>query len=559
MPQKAKPASPRYRSARHDDPAVFPPPGESSAWATALKAERRRIGAATVSAVVHTLNEEAALGDALRSLGWVDEVIVIDMRSDDDTVGVATALGAVVVPHERLGFVEGARNFGIEQAQGPWVLVLDADERITENLASELVAITMDDAVDVVALPRVNYLCGRWMRASGWGDEHQIRLFRKGHVTWTDRIHSVPQYHGRYLRLPHRGTNHIVHYNYRDLDAFITRLNRYAGIEAAELLVAGGTTGWDAAVAEARAEFLSRWAPEVDGLQSAALSFGMLLYRLIAHAKAWEQQNWPDLAVPRSGTEALRDLLGSGPVAHGEIIALIKAGRLEDAKAAALRAITTGLDPRLVADLANVALRLGHESDGRTAAEILRLIDTEGTYLIQSDLMPDSSDSEPPEGSLPDARLLQLQLTFLIRRERERHVELDRLLGRVANVESEYQGYRAESDERDARARAHIAALEDELMRAARVRAVAEHELHINVQRNELRVDEVEKQAHELGLLAHERLELIRSLEGHIAEARAAQATTERDYQMVTGSRGWRTLQRLRRLPGARRLSRRPR
>ena len=559
MPHKVRTASPRDSAARHGAPAAFPPPGDGSPWAAALKEERRRIGAASVSAVVHTLNEEAALGDAMRSLVWADEVVVIDMGSDDDTVALATALGARVVPHVPLGYVDSARNFGIQQAQGPWVVVLDADERVTEDLAKELVAITLDDAVDVVAVPRVNYLCGRWMRSSGWGDEYHVRLFRKGHVTWTREIHAPPHHHGRYLRLAHRGSNHIVHYNYRDLEAFISRLNRYTGIEAAQLLATDETRSWGAAVAEARVDFLSRWAPEVDGLQSAVLSFGMLLYRFLSHAKAWEGQNWPDLAVPGTGTEALRDLLGGGSAAHDEIAALVQAGRLDDAESAALQAITTELDPRLVADLASVALRLGHESDARAAAAILHLIDPDSTYLVDSDLPADTENRAAPDAGMPDVRLLQHRLAFLIQRERERNADLDRLHKRIVSVESEYGSYRAESDDRDARARAHIATLEDQVMNSARVRAVAEHELHIDLQRKQQHIEKLEKRAHEHGMLAHERLMIIRDFERKLAEAAVARETLERDYQMVTGSRGWRALQRLRRLPGARLLTRRPR
>ena len=105
------------------------------AWAPALRERRRQMGAPTITGIVHTLNEEHNLPDALRSLGWVDEVLVIDMHSDDGTQAIAERMGARVLLHDRVGYVEPARNFAIDAAEGDWTLILDADERIVPALA----------------------------------------------------------------------------------------------------------------------------------------------------------------------------------------------------------------------------------------------------------------------------------------------------------------------------------------------------------------------------------------------------------------------------------------
>src|SRR3989337_4151360 len=94
---------------------------------------------ARISVVINTLNEEKNLPRAIASIkGLADEIIVVDMQSDDNTKEVAEKLGALVYDHKRTGYVEPARNFAISKASGDWVLVLDADEEVPPKLREKL-------------------------------------------------------------------------------------------------------------------------------------------------------------------------------------------------------------------------------------------------------------------------------------------------------------------------------------------------------------------------------------------------------------------------------------
>ncbi|PYU89881.1 MAG: glycosyltransferase family 2 protein, partial [Acidobacteria bacterium] len=112
-----------------------------------------------ISVVVNTLNEEKNLPYALRSVrSWVDEIVVVDMHSQDRTVEIAREYGAKVYSHEPMGFVEPARAFAVAQAGGDWILILDADEVVPLLLSRRLREIARRDEADVVTLPRLNYL-----------------------------------------------------------------------------------------------------------------------------------------------------------------------------------------------------------------------------------------------------------------------------------------------------------------------------------------------------------------------------------------------------------------
>jgi len=160
---------------------------------------------ARISVVINTLNEEKNLPRAIASIkGLADEIIVVDMQSDDRTKEVAEGLGALVYDHKRTGYVEPARNFAIAKAVGPWVLVLDADEEIPPKLAKKLRVFAQKEGADFYRIPRKNIVFGSWLRHSRWWPDYNIRFFKKGKVTWNEVIHSVPMTSGKGIDLQPR-------------------------------------------------------------------------------------------------------------------------------------------------------------------------------------------------------------------------------------------------------------------------------------------------------------------------------------------------------------------
>src|SRR5260221_117083 len=124
-----------------------------------------------ISAVITTLNAEDKLAACLSSVKWVDELIVIDDGSTDETVNIAKKFTKKIFHHQSKGYVEPARNFSINKATKEWILVLDSDEEVSQALGKKLLSIVEEDdqTINAVAIPRKNIIFEKWIEHStGW-------------------------------------------------------------------------------------------------------------------------------------------------------------------------------------------------------------------------------------------------------------------------------------------------------------------------------------------------------------------------------------------------------
>lgn len=244
-----------------------------------------------ISVVINTLNEEDSIERAIKSVSWADEVIICDMYSEDKTVEIAKKFGAKVHLHKREGFVEPARNFAISKATNEWILVLDADEEISEAFGNKIKEIISQETADFVEIPRKNIIFRNWMKASMWWPDYHIRLFKKGKVVWGNTIHSKPLTEGKGLTLPEEESLAIIHHNYQTVSQYIERMNRYSTIQAQELKNSGIVFEWRDLLEKPMGEFLSRFFAKkgyLDGLHGFALSLLQALSFLVVYLKLWE-------------------------------------------------------------------------------------------------------------------------------------------------------------------------------------------------------------------------------------------------------------------------------
>lgn len=249
-----------------------------------------------ISVVINTLNEEKNIERAIKSVLWADEIVVCDMYSDDKTVELAKKLGAKVFEHKKTDYVEPARNFAISHALGDWILILDADEEIPKPLGEKLREMVNKPIVaEYVQIPRKNIIFGKWMKASMWWPDHNIRFFKKGTVVWSDKIHSNPQTTGEGIKLEAQEENSIVHYHYDSISQFFERMDRYSTIQAKELKAAGLKFNWEDLFKKPLGEFLSRYFANrgfEDGLHGLALSFLQGFSFLLVYLKLWEMEGF---------------------------------------------------------------------------------------------------------------------------------------------------------------------------------------------------------------------------------------------------------------------------
>jgi (heptosyl)LPS beta-1,4-glucosyltransferase len=258
---------------------------------------------AKISVVINTLNEEKNLPRAIASVKTLaQEIVVVDMQSDDSTQEVAEKLGALVYTHKRTGYVEPARNFAIGKAGQEWVLVLDADEEIPPKLAQKLRLLADSPEADYYRLPRKNIVFGSWLKHSRWWPDYNIRFFKKGKVTWNEVIHSVPMTSGKGMDLPVQEEFAIVHHNYASVEDYLTRMNRYSDIQAKNLIKEGHKFIWKDLIKRPLSEFLSRYFSGEgykDGLHGLALSGLQAFSEFIVYLKVWQNEKF----LPQSVTE----------------------------------------------------------------------------------------------------------------------------------------------------------------------------------------------------------------------------------------------------------------
>jgi len=251
---------------------------------------------AAISVVINTLNEEENLPRALASVkNLADEFIVVDMHSTDKTVDIAKEFGAQFYSHEKTGYVEPARNFAIDKATKEWILILDADEEVSDSLAIKLKQIVKNPQADYYRLPRKNINFRRWIKNSRWWPDFNIRFFRKGTVSWSEIIHSVPMTTGKGLDLPAEEKYAILHYNYTSISKYIERMNRYTDVQARVLLQKEYKFVWRDLIRKPLQEFLSRYfAGEgyKDGLHGLSLALLQAFSELTLYLKIWQSEQF---------------------------------------------------------------------------------------------------------------------------------------------------------------------------------------------------------------------------------------------------------------------------
>lgn len=261
-----------------------------------------------ISAIVHTYNEEKNISRCLASLTFADEIILVDMGSNDRTVEIAKKYNVRVYNYPYTGFVEPARNFGISKASGKWIIVLDADEEIQESLATYLKSQSEKGEFDYYRVPRKNIIFGKWIEHTGWWPDYQIRFFKKGAVSWSEKIHAIPQTKGKGNDIKPDRQLSIIHQNYQSVDQFIGRLNRYTSVEASELHLSGRHFTISSLFEHPVAEFSQRFFASEgyrDGLHGLALSMLQSVYVLIVELKLWESEGFREQKINLSEVRKL--------------------------------------------------------------------------------------------------------------------------------------------------------------------------------------------------------------------------------------------------------------
>ena len=195
-----------------------------------------------VSVVIVARNEAADIAACLQSVAWADERLVVDTGSEDATRELAAAAGARVVGCEWRGY-GATKDWAFTQAEGDWILSLDADERVSEELAAEIQALTRADTAGTPAyeMPRRFHFMGRWLRHGGCYPDWQLRLFSRGRAEYgQELVHERLKVDGAVGRLK----GHLDHYSYPTLSEYLTKLDEYSTLWAQQAHARGRRGRW---------------------------------------------------------------------------------------------------------------------------------------------------------------------------------------------------------------------------------------------------------------------------------------------------------------------------
>lgn len=248
-----------------------------------------------ISALVHTYNEEHNVRACLETVKWADEIVVVDMYSSDKTVEICKEYTDKIFYFERSGIVEPARQFGIEQTIFPWVLVVDADERIPFNLYKKLIEISQNDSADVVKIPSQNHFLGKHIKYTGFYPDYHPRFFKRKAVTTSKEVHAPFTITGRITELDSE-KYWIAHFGYTNSHHFVEKLNNYTNFEAEKLYNANARISTSRILKKGLYAFRKRYISQKgykDGFHGLVISLLRGFYDLLKWIKYWELKNMP--------------------------------------------------------------------------------------------------------------------------------------------------------------------------------------------------------------------------------------------------------------------------
>lgn len=251
-----------------------------------------------LSVVVSAYNEEKKLKDCLKSIDFADEIIVVDCSSTDKTSEIAKELGAKVYKRENNLMLNVNKNFGFTKAEGEWILNLDADERVTEDLRDEIKKITESGSdFSAYSIPRKNIIFGKWIRHTGWYPDLQVRLFKTGKAKFPAKhVHEQIEVEGDIGQI----CSPMSHESYKSIGEFLLKFFTIYAPNEADVLVKDSNYKFSPSDFFTRpfSEFIKRFYYHEgykDGLPGLTLSILMAFYHFVVVALVWEKNGFVDV------------------------------------------------------------------------------------------------------------------------------------------------------------------------------------------------------------------------------------------------------------------------
>ncbi len=220
-----------------------------------------------LSVIVIAKNEAANIGPCIASVAWADEVIVVDSGSTDDTVSIARAAGAKAYEHVDWPGFGKQKNRALAYANHEWVFSIDADERVTPELRSEIEQAMRSVNADGYFCPRLSQFCGKYIHHSGWYPDYVLRLFRRGKGRFSESlVHESVLLTGKTARLKHP----LLHFSYLSQADVERKVEHYSTAAAQQMHESGRQSSHMAAVLSGSWAFIRTYVFRLGVLDGAA-------------------------------------------------------------------------------------------------------------------------------------------------------------------------------------------------------------------------------------------------------------------------------------------------
>ena len=244
-----------------------------------------------ISVVVIAKNEQENIGRCLRSVGWADEIILIDGYSEDKTRKIAEKFSAQVYQRKLGGNFAAQRNYGIKKAKNEWVLFIDADETIPPDLAYEIQNLPpkTNQQYNAFKIPRIDYMWGKEIKYGDVKGARLVRLGRKKAGKWKRAVHEVWDIQGKIGELK----NPILHYPHKNITEFLEKVRIYAFLHASQLEKEGVKANFSHIVFLPAGKFLTNYIFKLgflDGTAGFIHAAMMSFHSFIARAELWLKQ-----------------------------------------------------------------------------------------------------------------------------------------------------------------------------------------------------------------------------------------------------------------------------
>lgn len=259
-----------------------------------------------LSVVISAFNEEKKIEDCLKSVsGLADEIILVDNSSADNTVKIAKKYTSKIFTRENNLMLNINKNYGFTKATGDWILNLDADERVTPELAKEIKEVLnsnengrwkMEDGkLSGYWIPRKNIIFGKWIQSEMWWPDYQLRLFKKDKGKFPEKhVHEKIKVEGETSKL----SQPLVHENYTSVSQFLYKMDKiYTENEVKRIMSLGVNLEWIDAIRFPLNDFLKTFFAQKgykDGLHGLVLSLLQAFYSEIIFVKIWEKKGFKE-------------------------------------------------------------------------------------------------------------------------------------------------------------------------------------------------------------------------------------------------------------------------